>query len=36
MVNIIIIKKMVMELPRLRSGVITDNRKIMKFMGTAI
>ena len=36
MVNFIIIKKMVMQLARVRKYVITDNVKILNFMGTAI
>ncbi len=36
MVNIIIINKMVMQLARIRNGVITDNGKILNLMGTAI
>jgi hypothetical protein len=36
MVNIIMIKKMVMELPRVSLGVITDNGKILYVMGMDI
>ena len=36
MVNIIIYKEMVMELSRIRNGVITDNGKMINIMGTAM
>ena len=36
MVNIIIMNKMVMQFTRVRNFVITDNGKILNFMGTAM